>query len=116
MCNVSQGIREQGIEQGLKQGIEQGLKQGMEQGLKQGIRQGIQQGIQQGVEQGIQQGVEKGIKQGMEQGRNLEKAEMVLTMLRKKYPVQMILDCTGYPMEKIQSMAEEHHIPVVYGN
>ena len=116
MCNVSQGIREQGIEQGLKQGIEQGFKQGMEQGLKQGIRQGIQQGIQQGVEQGIQQGVEKGIKQGMEQGRNLEKAEMVLTMLRKKYPVQMILDCTGYPMEKIQSMAEEHHIPVVYGN
>ncbi len=78
MCNVSQGIKEQGIEQGIKQGIEQGIAQG--------------------------------IKQGMEQGRK----EMVLTMLKKKYPVSMIMDCTGYPIEKIQSIADEHHISVVY--
>ena len=114
MCNVSQGIREQGIEQGIQQGLKQGIQQGIKQGIQQGVEKGIQQGIKQGIQQGIKQGVEQGLQQGMEQGRNLEKAEMVLTMLRKKYPVQMILDCTGYPIEKIQAMAEEHHIPVVY--
>ncbi len=36
MCNLSEGIFEQGIEQGIVQGIEQGIAQGREQGIAQG--------------------------------------------------------------------------------
>ena len=40
MCNLSQGILERGIEEGM----ERGLRQGVEQGLQQGVEQGLQQG------------------------------------------------------------------------
>lgn len=39
MCNLSQGIREDGIREGYSQGLEQGIEQGVEQGYKQGVAQ-----------------------------------------------------------------------------
>lgn len=35
MCNLSQGILEQGISQGVERGIEQGISQGIGQGIEQ---------------------------------------------------------------------------------
>ena len=34
MCNLSQGLIEQGIEQGIERGIEQGIELGVKQGLE----------------------------------------------------------------------------------
>ena len=56
MCNLSQGI----VERGIAQGIERGIAQGIEKGIAQGIEKGMAQGIAQGMERGIAQGVEKG--------------------------------------------------------
>ncbi len=50
MCNLSEGILERGIEQGMQQGIEQGIEQGMQQGIEQGMQQGIEQGMQRGLD------------------------------------------------------------------
>ena len=36
MCNLSQGIFEEGMEKGMAQGIERGIAQGMEKGIERG--------------------------------------------------------------------------------
>ena len=48
MCNLSQGI----VERGIAQGMERGMAQGIEKGMAQGIAQGMERGIAQGVEKG----------------------------------------------------------------
>ena len=72
MCNLSQGIVErgiaQGMERGIAQGIEKGIAQGMERGIAQGMERGMAQGIEKGMAQGIAQGMERGIAQGVEKG------------------------------------------------
>ena len=60
MCNLSQGIVERGIAQGMERGMAQGIEKGMAQGIAQGLEKGMAQGIAQGMEKGIAQGVEKG--------------------------------------------------------
>ena len=64
MCNLSQGILERGIEEGMERGLQQGVEQGLQQGLERGIRQGVERGLQQGLERGLRQGVEQGLQQG----------------------------------------------------
>jgi flagellar biosynthesis/type III secretory pathway protein FliH len=50
MCNLSAGIREdalrQGVEQGLRQGVEQGLKQGVEQGAERNLLENLRKLMQ----------------------------------------------------------------------
>ena len=60
MCNLSDVI----VEQGLQQGLEQGLQQGLQQGLEQGLQQGLEQGIRQGEEKNIINLVCKKVKRG----------------------------------------------------
>lgn len=45
MCNLSQGIVEKGLAEGLAKGMEQGMVKGMEQGLAKGMEQGMAKGI-----------------------------------------------------------------------
>ena len=52
MCNLSQGIVERGIAQGIERGIAQGIERGIAQGIEKGIAQGMERGIAQGVEKG----------------------------------------------------------------
>ena len=40
MCNLSDGVYNNGMKQGMEQGMEQGMAQGMEQGMAQGVIQG----------------------------------------------------------------------------
>ncbi|HIV28882.1 MAG TPA: hypothetical protein IAA64_13045 [Candidatus Ornithocaccomicrobium faecavium] len=68
MCNLSQGIVERGIAQGIERGIAQGMERGIAQGIEKGMAQGIAQGLEKGMAQGIAQGMEKGIAQGVEKG------------------------------------------------
>ena len=98
MCNLSEGIFERGIEQGILQGREQGILQGREQG----ILQGREQGILQGREQGILQGREQGILQG--------ESGMILSMLRKGYDLTNIADISQWPIKKIEQLAKSHHL------
>ena len=52
MCNVSEGIWEEALEQGMLKGIGQGMLKGMEQGMEQGVLKGMEQGMEQGVLKG----------------------------------------------------------------
>ena len=49
MCNLSQGIVERGIAQGMERGIAQGIEKGMAQGIAQGMEKGIAQGVEKGA-------------------------------------------------------------------
>ena len=44
MCNLSQGIVEKGIAQGMERGIAQGMERGMAQGMEKGMAQGMEKG------------------------------------------------------------------------
>ena len=68
MCNLSQGIVERGIAQGMERGIAQGIEKGIAQGMERGIAQGMERGMAQGIEKGMAQGMERGIAQGVEKG------------------------------------------------
>ena len=41
MCNLSQGIVEKGLAEGMAKGMEQGLEQGLAKGMEQGLAKGI---------------------------------------------------------------------------
>ncbi len=43
MCNLSKGIEEKALYQGLTEGLAQGMQQGLQQGMQQGLQQGMQQ-------------------------------------------------------------------------
>ena len=45
MCNLSQGLVEKGMAEGLEKGLEQGLEKGLEQGLEKGLEQGAFQAM-----------------------------------------------------------------------
>ena len=49
MCNLSQGIVERGIAQGMERGIAQGMEKGIAQGMEKGIAQGMAQGMEKGA-------------------------------------------------------------------
>ena len=77
MCNLSQGIFEEGMEKGMAQGIERG------------IEKGIEKGIAQGIERGIAQGMEKGI----ERGTNRERLQNI----------RSLMETTGWPAEQVMT-------------
>lgn len=77
MCNLSQGI------------FEEGMEKGMEKGIAQGIERGIEKGIAQGIERGIAQGMEKGI----ERGTNRERLQNI----------RSLMETTGWPAEQVMT-------------
>ena len=46
MCEISEKIYKEGVEEGIEKGIEKGIEQGIEKGIEQGIVKGIEQGKQ----------------------------------------------------------------------
>ena len=42
MCEVSEKIFREGVEEGIARGIQQGMSRGIQQGLQQGIQQGTE--------------------------------------------------------------------------
>lgn len=81
MCNLSQGIFEEGMEKGMAQGIERGMEKG------------IAQGIEKGIAQGIERGMEKGIAQGIERGTNRERLQNI----------RSLMETTGWPAEQVMT-------------
>lgn len=51
MCNLGEGIYEEGLEEGLERGLRQGREEGREQGREEGLEQGLQRGREQGREE-----------------------------------------------------------------
>ena len=49
MCNLSQGIFEEGMEKGMAQGMEKGIEKGIAQGMERGMAQGMEKGIERGT-------------------------------------------------------------------
>ena len=52
MCSLSQGILEEGIEQGMEQGLREGKEAGIKEGREAGIKEGKEAGIKEGIEEG----------------------------------------------------------------
>ena len=51
MCNLSKGVMEQALEEGLAKGIAEGLARGIEEGLAKGMAKGIEEGLAKGIEE-----------------------------------------------------------------
>ncbi|MEQ8567062.1 MAG: Rpn family recombination-promoting nuclease/putative transposase [Deltaproteobacteria bacterium] len=89
VATIAEGYFNRGREKGLQEGIEQGIERGIEQGLQEGIEQGIERGIEQGIEQGIERGIERGLELGRSEGR----ADVLRTLLEKRFgplPVEFV--------------------------
>ena len=65
MCNLSQGIVEKGLAEGLAKGMAQGVAEGMAKGMEQGLAKGMEQGLAKGMEQGMAKGMEQGMAKGI---------------------------------------------------
>ena len=57
MCNLSQGIVEKGLAEGLAKGMAQGVAEGLAKGMEQGLAKGMEQGLAKGMEQGMAKGI-----------------------------------------------------------
>ena len=79
-------------ERGIKQGMRRGIEQGIQQGIQRGIEQGMQQGIQQGIEQGMQQGTAQGIQRGIAEGEVLDKQNILIRQIERKYGALAVSD------------------------
>ncbi len=42
MCNLSQGIYNEGVNEGIKEGIEEGIEEGIREGMNKGLDRGIE--------------------------------------------------------------------------
>ena len=75
MCNLSQGIKEEGIRQGIRQGIQQGIQRGRQQGLSLGV-ENLSMAIQR-----LQRGdmVETLLSDGIDENTVKEAEEIVLS-------------------------------------
>ena len=83
MCNLSDGV--------------------FEEGVAKGIAQGIAQGIEQGVAQGQQIGETKGTEK--------ERLRMAINLLKEGLEYPMIARVTSYSVERITEIAKQHHLP-----
>ena len=96
MCNLSEGIYQDGVAYGLEQGRK--LSEGIYQD---GVAYGLEQGRK--LSEGIyQDGVVHGLEQGLEQGRK----ETVLALLREKMPLDLIVRVTTLSAEKIRDIGK----------
>ena len=66
------------------------------------------EGYDEGVQAGIVQGIEKGLEQGLEQGKQNEKIEMILRMIAKSVPIELIAEYTDTSVQKITSLLESN--------
>lgn len=69
-----------------------------------GLAQGINQGFSQGIAQGINQGISQGISQGIAQGRTLAIKENAKNALKLGLPIEQIALITGLSKEEIASL------------
>ena len=104
MCNLSEGVYQDGVAYGLEQGrkLSEGVYQdGVAYGLEQGRK--LSEGVyQDGVAHGLEQGLERGLERGLEQGRK----ETVLALLREKMPLDLIVRVTTLSAEKIRDIGK----------
>jgi predicted transposase/invertase (TIGR01784 family) len=56
-----------------------------EQRIEQRVQRALEKGVEQGIERGIEQGIERGIERGIEEGRALERRQMLLRILTKRF-------------------------------
>lgn len=64
MCNLSEGIWEDAIENGLAQGLQKGLAQGLQEGLQKGLEEGIEKGLAEGREGILLEQISKKLSKG----------------------------------------------------
>ena len=81
MCNLSQGIFEEGMEKGIAEGIEKGIQEGMQQGMQKGMQQGMQKGMQQGMQKGIAEGADR----------------------ERLQNIRSLMETTGWPAEQVMT-------------
>ena len=74
-------------------GVELWKQEQREFGRKEGIQQGIQRGIQQGIQRGIQQGVE------------IDRKEIILSMLGNNASPDLIHQMTNIPLKQVLDVA-----------
>ena len=84
MCNLSQGI----FEEGMEKGMEKGIAQGMEKGIAQGIERGMEKGIAQGME-----GHRPRHGEGHRAGTNRERLQNI----------RSLMETTGWPAEQVMT-------------
>ncbi|ONI44431.1 hypothetical protein AN641_07175 [Candidatus Epulonipiscioides gigas] len=61
------------------------------------------EGLKEGREQGIEQGIEKGMEQGIEQ----EKLKTAIKIIKKNYPIEVIMELTELPKSKIEELKSQ---------
>jgi len=61
------------------------LEEGLERGLEQGLERGLEQGLERGLERGLEQGLEQGLERGLERGRRLEREELLVRILKRRF-------------------------------
>ena len=86
MCNLSDGV----FEEGVAKGIAQGMAQGIEQGLEQGIAQGQQIGETKGTEK--------------------ERLRNTIGMIQEGIDYAVISRITSYSVERITEIAKQNHL------
>ncbi|MDX1917226.1 MAG: hypothetical protein SFT68_04500 [Rickettsiaceae bacterium] len=65
---------------------------------------GMSEGIQVGIERGINEGMQRGINEGMQRGKIESKKIIALKMLKKKLPIDMIIDVTDLSIAEISAL------------
>ena len=96
MCNLSQGIREAGIEEGLLIGREEGLLVGREEGMLAGRQEGLLAGREEGLRAGRQEGLAEG------------EAALILKMYKNGFTAEQIAAATDKDVEEVKGILDRN--------
>ncbi len=92
MCNLSKGVREKGIAEGMAKGRAEGMAKGRAEGMAKGRAEGIAKGRVEGMAKGMTDGILLSINSLMEtMGLSIEQAMTALKVPEAERPKYMTL-------------------------
>ena len=102
MCNLSQAVKEIGIEIGKKEGISQGIDIGRSEGINIGRTEGISIGRSEGIDIGRTEGISIGRTEGIQIGESKAKRNLSLSLFERGMAIDEIATLLGESIALVQ--------------
>ena len=107
---MTEQIREEGIQTGwqggMREGIQKGMQKGRQEGMQKGRQEGMQKGRQEGVQKGRLEGRQEGIEEGVERGASEAMHNLARNMLTEGLAVETIMRVTSLSEQDVRALSQ----------
>ena len=95
---MTEQIREEGIQTGWQGGMREGIQKGRQEGMQKGRQEGMQKGRQEGIQKGRQEGIQEGASEAMH--------TLARNMLTEGLAVETIMRITSLSEQEVRALSQ----------